>query len=127
MRPLDQPVPDDWIIIEENFVLFLVMYMPLLAKDFMAWPDAKLDEGEMLLIFVKEGISRFQLLQLLFKAENGGHLDHPLVEYVRIKAFRLEPLVPEGNIMIDGEHVPYGPIQGEIMPSFANCIAKKPQ
>jgi sphingosine kinase len=124
LMPFDKPVPDDWLTIEENFILLLVAQMPLIATDFMCWPDCELNNGELLLIYIKEGCSKVNLLKILTSTENGEYLQNPYVEYVRIKAFRLEPLDTNGNIMVDGEKVPYGPIQGEVLPSIANCVSK---
>ncbi|CAF0860727.1 unnamed protein product [Brachionus calyciflorus] len=131
---LDKPVPNDWLIVEDNFVLFLVMYLPLISNDFLAAPEATFNDGNMHLIFIKEGITKSQLLKLLTDTENGNYLNSDLVEYVKIKAFRLEPLglvtgqnqvsnTNGGIMMVDGERVPTGPIQAEIMPSMGNILA----
>lgn len=136
LPPIDQPLTgSNWLSIEENFVLLIVTYKPLIAPDFMATPDSRLADGHMHLIFIKEGITRPQLLALFQKTENGTHLASPLVEYVRLKAFRLEPKPfdvnterahsnyhSEGIMMIDGERVPYGPVQGELVPSIASVL-----
>lgn len=138
LAPIDQPLSvtgPNWVSIEENFVLFLVVYLPLIAPDFIAVPDCKLADGYMHIIFIREGITRAQLLALMQKTDRGEHMSSEFVEYVRIKAFRLEPLTfdtasqhghsnyqSDGIMMIDGERVPYGPVQGEIMPSAANLL-----
>ena len=132
-KPLNEPLPAEWITIEENFVFFLIVNLPLLTSDFITVSNSTFNDGVMHLIFIREGISKMQLLQLMSSTENGDVLDHPSVEYVRIKGFRLEPLGlanhpncesdNDGVIMIDGERVPYGTIQGEILPSIANVLA----
>ncbi len=127
LNPIDKPVPKDWLTIEENFILFLVVNVPLIAPDFLASPDSKFNDGHMLMIFIKEGAKKTELLQMFSETETGKHLDSPLVEFVKIKAFRLEPQPykqqSDGVLMVDGERVPYGNIQGEIMPSCANILA----
>lgn len=127
LTPLNQPLPDNWVVIEDNFVFFLVVLKSMIAKDFNAWPDAKLDNDDMLLVFIKEGITKIQLLQMFTETETGNYLNHELVESVKIKAFRLEPLCEKGHLMVDGEAVPYGPIQGESLSPILNCIAKRIQ
>ncbi|RMZ93189.1 sphingosine kinase 1 [Brachionus plicatilis] len=133
LSPLDKPVPNNWLTIEEDFVLFLVTYLPLISSDFLASPQATFNDGHMHVIFIKQGITKTELLKLFANTENGDHLKHHLVEYVKVKAFRLEPigLVSNGQVdtsnrgimMVDGESVPTGPIQAEIMPSLGNILA----
>jgi sphingosine kinase len=125
LTALNKPVPDDWVIIEDRFVLVLIVQKPLIAKDFVAWKDSKLENNEMLLIFVKAGISKIQLIKIFLDSESGDYLNHDLVESVRIKAFRIEPHEESSYMMVDGENVPYGPIQGEILDPMLNCIAKR--
>lgn len=129
LRPFNEPVPNDWLVMEENFVLFLIMNLPILTPDFTASTQATSEDACMHMIFIREGISKFEIIKLFTDTVTGNHLNSPYVEYVKIKAFRIEPLsmqpgVPAtGNFMIDGEKVPYGNIQGEIMPALANTFA----
>ena len=129
LTPIDKPVPGDWLTIEEEFVLFLIMNMPVLTTDFTAIPSATLNDGYMHLLYIKKGISKLELLKLFSDTESGNHVSSPFVEHVKIKAFRLEPLSVDsyanepGHFMIDGELIPSGVIQGEIRPSMANVLA----
>ena len=122
-------MPNDWITIEENFVLLLVVYLPLIAPDFIATPHSKFNDGCMHLLFIKEGVTKAQLLNLMTMFETGQHLNSPHIEYVKVKAFRLEPLSNEnaaqqreGVMMIDGERVPCAKVQAEIIPGLANVL-----
>lgn len=133
LPPIDQSIPNNWLTIEENFVLFLVTYLPLISSDFLASPEATFNDGEMHVIFIKQGITKSELLKLFTKTENGEHLKSDLVEYVKVKAFRLEPIglvnndqvqtSNRGIMMVDGEIVPTGVIQAEIMPSMGKILA----
>ena len=115
--------------------MFLVVHLPLIAPDFMASPYSELNDGCMQLMFIKEGISKATLINLFTQTENGDFLNSPYLEYVRVKAFRLEPLsmqgasndtqLKDGIMMIDGERIPYGKVQGEIVPSLANILVNK--
>ncbi len=128
LRPFNEPVPNDWLCIEENFVLFLIMNLPILTNDFSATPDARPDDHALHMIFIRQGISKLQLISLFTDTVSGVHMHSPFVEYVRIRAFRIEPLPVRpgadvtGTFMIDGEKVPYGPIQGELMPSLGRAF-----
>ena len=130
--PFDQELPNDWFTIEENFIFFLIMNLPLISYDFAAAPDCKFDDESMHIVFVKEGMTKIQLCKFFIDAENGEHIKSPLVEHIKVKAFRMEPLglkvndtyvKDRGVIMVDGERIPYGNIQGEIKPKLANVFA----
>ncbi|XP_016115410.1 sphingosine kinase 1-like [Sinocyclocheilus grahami] len=126
LNPLNQPVPGHWTVVQdEDFVLVVAMYQSHLAKDMLAAPASRLDDGIIHLIYVKAGISRRSLLRLFLAMENGGHLNTncPHVVYVKVKALRLEPYSPKGIITVDGELVDYGPVQAQIHGSLARLIA----
>lgn len=128
LKPLNEPVPNDWLTIEDEFVLFLVVNLPLMGIDFFVSPETKFDDGSMMMTFVRKGIPRLQVLKLLNDAGNGTYLQNPYLEFVKIKAFRLEPLPDDnfgnGTYMIDGEKVHYGAIQGEVLPGLARVISR---
>jgi sphingosine kinase len=124
LAPLNKPVPDDWMIIEDKFVFFLAVQKPLIAKDFISWPESSLDNNEILLIFIKAGITKLQAIKIFLETETGEYLNNELVESVRVKAFRIEPFEENSYLMVDGESVPYGPLQAEVMEEKLNCIAK---
>ncbi len=125
---IDQPIPSDWLTIEENFILFLIVNLPCISPDFIGSEESTFSDGNMHLMYITEGASKIDILKILTEAENGSHFKNELVEYVKIKAFRLEPLNSnktrsDGTMMVDGEHVSYGPIQAEIRPSLGRVLA----
>lgn len=125
LPPLDQPLPTrDWITIEGDFVLVLALYQTHLGADLFAAPQARFDDGLIHLTFVRAGISRATLLRLFFAMERGTHhsVSSPYVSHVTCKAFRLQPLSARGTLTVDGELVPYGPLQAQIHPSMARLI-----
>ncbi|TSL82555.1 Sphingosine kinase 2 [Bagarius yarrelli] len=125
LPPLDQPIPTrDWVTIEGDFVLVLAIYQSHLGADLLAAPHAKFDDGLIHLTFVRAGISRATLLRLFLAMERGTHLSlsSPYVSHVSARAFRLQPLSPRGTLTVDGELVPYGPLQAQIHPSMARVI-----
>ncbi len=131
LKAFNEPVPNDWLIVEDEFILFLIVNLPLISPDFIASPHATFNDGHMHLMFVKAGATKIQLLKILTQPGDKHHLDNPLIEFVKIKAFRLEPigiLGEEGNngvLMVDGEQVPYGKIQGEIFPGLGCTLIHK--
>lgn len=117
LPPLDQPLPTrDWVTIEGDFILVLALYQTHLGADLHAAPEAKFDDGLIHLTFVRAGISRATLLRLFFAMERGNHhsVSSPYVSHVTCKAFRLQPLSTRGTLTVDGELVPYGPLQAQV-------------
>lgn len=125
LPPLNQPLPTrDWVTIEGDFVLVLALYQTHLGADLHAAPQARFDDGLIHLTFVRAGISRATLLRLFFAMEKGTHhsVSSPYVSHVTCKAFRLQPLSTRGTLTVDGELVPYGPLQAQVHPSMARLI-----
>ncbi|KAF7655275.1 hypothetical protein LDENG_00058680 [Lucifuga dentata] len=125
LPPLDQPLPTrDWVTIEGDFVLVLALYQSHLGADLHAAPQARFDDGLIHLTFVRAGISRATLLRLFFAMERGTHhsVSSPYVSHVSCRAFRLQPLSTRGTLTVDGELVPYGPLQAQVHPSMARLI-----
>lgn len=123
LPPLDQPLPTrDWVTIEGDFVLVLAIYQSHLGADLLAAPHAQFDDGLIHLTFVRAGISRATLLRLFLAMERGTHLSltSPYVSHVSARAFRLQPLSPRGTLTVDGELVPYGPLQAQVLPWLIN-------
>uniref|UniRef100_A0A3P9NMK7 sphingosine kinase n=1 Tax=Poecilia reticulata TaxID=8081 RepID=A0A3P9NMK7_POERE len=133
LPPLDQPLPTrDWVTIEGDFVLVLALYQSHLGADLHAAPQARFDDGLIHLTFVRAGISRTTLLRLFFAMEKGTHhsVNSPYVSHVSCKAFRLQPLSPRGTLTVDGELVPYGPLQAQVRKinntNVGGCLASPP-
>lgn len=65
-----------------------------------------------------------QRLQMFMAMEKGEHLGpkYPLIEWNRVRAFRLEPLSSDGKITLDGELVDYVPLQQYVWPKAANIM-----
>ncbi|XP_061918463.1 sphingosine kinase 2 [Entelurus aequoreus] len=125
LPPLDQPLPTrDWVTIEGDFVLVLALYQSHLGADLHAAPQARFDDGLIHLTFVRAGISRATLLRLFFAMERGTHhsVSSPYVSHISCRAFRLQPLSTRGTLTVDGELVPYGPLQAQVHPSLARLI-----
>ena len=57
LAPLDQPVPDDWVTIDEEFVLVGAIYQSHLAKDNQMASRAKLSDGVIHLVWTKSSLA----------------------------------------------------------------------
>uniref|UniRef100_A0A2P2JMX6 Diacylglycerol kinase family protein n=1 Tax=Rhizophora mucronata TaxID=61149 RepID=A0A2P2JMX6_RHIMU len=98
----------DWRTITGPFVSIWLHNVPWGGETTMAAPDAKFSDGCLDLIFVKD-CTRLSLLALMTELSNGGHVKSPAVEYLKVKAFVLEPGQCSGDptkggiIDVDGE------------------------
>ena len=125
LPPLNEPVPDNWITIEDDFVTVCGTYQTHLGSDVIMAPDARFSDGIIHLCIVRAGIQKGELIQLMGMLEKGTHIDHPSphIELVKVLAFRLEPQGREGIIMVDGEKVDSDSLQAQVLPGLANLMA----
>lgn len=128
LPPLDKPVPNDWLTIEDDFSLFLIVNLPLIGQELFVTPNSSNEDGVMYLSFVKADTPRYEIIKMLTEGETGNFLKSKWIEFVKCKAFRLEPQIcvqtnkVEGNLMVDGEQIEYGPIQGEVSSKLARVL-----
>lgn len=94
-------------------------------------PDANMfqasliSDGCMDLITINGDVSPFTGLKVLLDADSGKLFDNPLVTYKKITAYRIIPRDQEdGFISVDGEKIPFGPIQAEIHQGLGRVISK---
>ncbi|XP_060573427.1 sphingosine kinase 1-like isoform X2 [Ruditapes philippinarum] len=125
LPPLNEPVPDNWVTIEDDFVTICGTYQTHLGSDVIMAPDARFSDGIIHLCIVRAGIQKGELIQLMGMLEKGTHIDHPSphIELVKVLAFRLEPQGREGIIMVDGEKVDSDSLQAQVLPGLANLMA----
>lgn len=112
--PLDQPIPIDspttkWRRIHGPFAHVLVTSKASISKDVVASSTSTLSDGYLTLQFIRSDSStRMNLAKTFTKLSDGKHFDYDFVHWMPVRAFRLVPEDTEGNIMVDGEKVPYG-------------------
>ncbi len=151
LLPLNEPIPIDpttskWRRIDGPFSYVLITSKPAISKDVLSTPQSTLADGYLTLQFIRIcNSTRMNLAKAFTKLDDGQHFNYDFVEWMPVRAFRIVPTETEGNIMIDGEKVPYGktkenfrkkrmtiflfkgPLQGEILPSIARCMGKQPK
>lgn len=121
---LSEPLPDNWVVEEGEFVLVYVSLQTHLSSDVFIAPNAKLDDGIMWLLVIRDDVSRVQIINFFSCLQSGTHVDNPCVEMIPIKAFRLEPFSPDGFLTVDGEAVACRPLQAEVLPSIARIMTR---
>ena len=84
-------------------------------------PHAKLDDGKMDLIIIKDNFNKFKLLKMFPKLFNGNHIHDKIVEYKQAKHMKL---IPQFNtaINIDGEITGETPIAIEVIPKIIKLL-----
>lgn len=103
--------PDNWQVLEGDFILFWAMNVPWATYNLQPAPKACLDDGAIDLIIIRGGISKLQLIRAFLQAAGGSHISSPNVEYYKVQRFRLEPLNNQGILAVDGEKVACQPIE----------------
>ena len=121
---ITEAVPDNWKVIEGDFITVSPLMIPHLGANFFGDPNMSIGTGKIRIMYVRR-MSRLGLLSILTKAEKGTHLERPEVEMVDVRAFRLEPQTEEGIMTVDGEVVKYGPMQAQVHQHLARVFCSK--
>ncbi len=112
--PLNEPISIDptvsqWRRIDGPFAHVLITSKPALSKDVVSTPQSTLADGYLTLQFIRSvNATRMNLVKTFTSLSDGAHFNYDFVEWMRVRAFRIVPAGTEGNIMVDGEKVPYG-------------------
>ncbi|XP_044462016.1 sphingosine kinase 2-like isoform X2 [Mangifera indica] len=97
-----------WRTINGPFISVWLHNVPWGGEDTLAAPDAKFSDGYLDLILIRD-CPKLDLLKLMTQMSNGGHIRSKYVQYLKVKAFILEPgtcthdPTKEGIIDADGE------------------------
>merc|ERR1712227_1162614 len=85
-----------------------------IAYDVNSNPGKGLGDGCFEIMMIRKPIQRYRLLSVFLGIENGEHIGAEEIEFLKVKAYRLEPLGNQGIYSMDGEVIKYGPIQSSI-------------
>ncbi len=103
----------DDTVIEGDISFLIACNTPYTGVGMKMAPKAKLDDGKIDIIVVKEA-SRLQMLKLFPKVFDGSHIDSDLVDYYQANKFELIPV--ENDLLdIDGEITGITPIKVEMI------------
>ena len=107
--PLDSTGVSPWRRIEGPFAHVLITSKQCISKDTIASPQSTLADGYLTLQFIRSADStRLNLAKTFTKLSEGKHFDYDFVQWMPIRAFRIVPDETDGNMMVDGEKVPFG-------------------
>eukprot|EP00744_Colponema_vietnamica_P009329 GILI01013276.1.p1 GENE.GILI01013276.1~~GILI01013276.1.p1 ORF type:complete len:251 (+),score=58.90 GILI01013276.1:83-835(+) len=124
LPPLSQPVPASWKSVEGEFIFIWACNMPWMSSDAFVAPEAQFNDGCHDVVIVTSPVSKVELSEIMLGLDNGTHIQHPKVRCVKARAWRLEPVQSTGYLCIDGESVPLGPMQCQVMPGLANIMCR---
>jgi hypothetical protein len=122
MPPLSAPVPADWVTVEGEFITISAVFMTHLGPDLVFSKDRHLDEGQIDFCIIHSSIPRAKILKSFIDLAEGKVTPDNDIEFFRVKAFRIEPYTEKGYMVVDGEQVEYGPIQGYVRPGLARVM-----
>lgn len=104
---------------KELFVGLWAVNIPWAGKERFSSPLAKLNDGLIDLLVLRQGVSRTSLLEIFIRTEDGSHIHCPSLEYYKTQSFTLKPLGTPGIITVDGESVAYGPTSLDVLPGLS--------
>jgi sphingosine kinase len=119
---LTEPVPNDWTVLEDEFVLFWASQVTHASMGFYHSPPTRVGDESFQIMMIRKPMSRLQMIRILLSIDAGEHIGLKGVEFIRCSAYRLEP-VGSFNV-IDGEMVEAGPIQAHVVPKSMLLFGK---
>lgn len=118
LLPINEPISTDsttskWRRIDGPFSYVLITSKPALSKDVLSTPQSTLADGFLTIQYVRTSdTTRANLAKAFTSLADGKHLEYDFVHCLNVRAFRIVPVGTEGNLMVDGEKVPYGKVNG---------------
>lgn len=101
-----------WVKIVDDFTIFWGCNTEWMAWDAKLAPGAGLSDGIWhLLVLRGKAASRLRVLRFFLSMDAGESAHVPGVELIRCRAFRLIPRSNSGHLALDGEKLPFGPVQ----------------
>lgn len=116
---------DGWTFEEDEYIIITLLNVPYIDSEGWIAPGSRIDDGLLHLLLVRKEVPKGALLKFLNEVEEGKHVHTPGVELIPVEAFRLIPLDRESGYMTtDGESIPVGPVQAQVMKSMVNLYIK---
>ena len=78
--------------LNDNYALITICNTVYVGKGMKMAPHAKLDDGKMDVIMIKDNFSKIELLKLFPKLFTGEHIKNQKVIYKQTKSIKLEPI-----------------------------------
>ncbi|KHN78935.1 Sphingosine kinase 1 [Toxocara canis] len=111
MPSLKEPVPNDWVTIEGEFVYACAVNISHLGSDLPYLPSCRLDDPILYLTILDWNAvkSRLQVGLMMITIDGSRHLAYPCLQIIPVRGCRIEPLDGcGGHIAVDGEPITSG-------------------
>ncbi|CAO3645041.1 unnamed protein product [Mucor hiemalis] len=80
--PLSEPVPEDWLVVDDDISVFITSKVPLLGRGMMGHPCALPNDGSLDLLMVRSPSGIAKQLDVFNKTEKGKHLECDIVSWI---------------------------------------------
>jgi sphingosine kinase len=122
MPNLSDPLPSDWAVVEDDFILFWAAQCSHAAVDTFNSPMSKVNDGVFQIMVIRAPCSRYKVAKALLSLASGTHTSMDAVEFIECVAYRLEPLSSGSYNDLDGERIEDGPVQANVLPSVVQVF-----
>lgn len=95
-----------------------------MSSDSLMFNAALISDGCLDVYLIDGNVPYAKIPGLLMSLDDNTWMDHPLIQYFKVSAYRIAPKYPEGCISIDGEEVPFEPFQVEVHRGLGLVITK---
>lgn len=110
-------------VIEDQFIAVWGMNVPWAASNMLVAPSVERVGGQLDLLMVRRGASRWRLLQAFTRLETGGHLQFSEVECYKVKHVLLIPERERGTLALDGELMTYSRTELKVLSKLGRCLS----
>ncbi|XP_018666861.2 sphingosine kinase 1 isoform X2 [Ciona intestinalis] len=117
LAPLNQPLPKSWREETGEYLMVSGVNLSHLSQDAMIHKNLEFGDGTIQVAMMRSGMNRRTLIKLWGALEDGsGIVDDPSghTEVQHCSAFRISPGSDQCKITLDGEKVPFGPLQCQV-------------
>ncbi|XP_037804984.1 sphingosine kinase 1-like [Penaeus monodon] len=118
-----ETLPHDWETIEDNFTVVYACYQSHISSDATLAPNATPNDGIIWLLLVRGNATKANVLKFLLGLD-GSHLNIPGVELIPVDAMRVIPRTAKGTLTVDGEVIPWGPIQANMLAGKGKILTR---
>jgi sphingosine kinase len=116
MPKFTDPVPNNWNVIDDTFILFWASQVTHASVNAFNSPPSTIGDGVFQILVIRGKWSRYQVALLLLALDAGTHVNSPAAEFIECVAYRLEPTTAGSFNDLDGEVIEAGPVQAHVLP-----------